>query len=309
MGTEKIIRNALLTTGAIVGAMYGFNKLVEYNATKNHLTVEENSNFYVWKHGDIFYKKKGTGSPMLLIHDLHPASSSYEWSKIINSLSKNHTVYAIDLLGCGKSEKPNINYVNYLYVQLINDFIKNVVGEAVEAVVTGDSFSAVAMACRMNPENFTKITAINPANLIEGCKAPTKASDSKRNIMRLPILGNFIYNSIANSKSMEALFKKQYYKDPSKVSKKMIDIYLESSHLSNSSGKNLFASILGRYTGINILYAVKYIDVPMTFIVTDGFDESKEYLDCKNDIEVQYIDNCGYLPQMEMPNELVKIIG
>ena len=65
----------------------------------------------------------------LLIHDLTPSSSAYEWSKMIDELAESHTVYALDLLGCGRSDKPSITYANYLYVQLITDFAKQVIKE------------------------------------------------------------------------------------------------------------------------------------------------------------------------------------
>ena len=52
------------------------------------------------------------GTPVLLIHDLSPLSSSYEWCRYAKKLEKQHTVYTIDLLGCGRSEKPYLTYTN-----------------------------------------------------------------------------------------------------------------------------------------------------------------------------------------------------
>ncbi len=306
---EKVIRNTLHATGAVIGAMYGINKLAEYEATKNKLTIEKETNYYVWKHGDIFYKKKGEGSPVLLVHDLHPAASSYEWSKVFNSLAKTNTVYSIYLIGCGKSEKPDFNYVNYIFVQLINDFIKNIIGEPTSVIVTGDSFPAVVMASRMYPDNFSKIIAVNPENPVDSCITPDKDSKSKKNIIKTPIFGTFVYNAVANKKSMESLFKNQYYKDSNKISKKMIDIYTENAHLSGCAGKNLFASIVGNYTGINIIHAMKYITCPMEFIVTEGYDESALYLQYKPDIKVTTSDDCGYLPQMEKPGKFIQALA
>ena len=61
---------------------------------------------------------------MLLLHDLHCASSGREWQYIEDTLAQDHTVYTLDLLGCGRSDKPAITYTNFLYVQLIVTFIK-----------------------------------------------------------------------------------------------------------------------------------------------------------------------------------------
>ena len=106
---KKLITFAALASGA----MYAFNKYIDYTANYRGLTLDEDENYYAWRNVTIFYKKKGNGSPLLLIHDLNPISSSYEWSHIIDKLSETYTVYAIDLLGCGKSEKPSSSYVNY----------------------------------------------------------------------------------------------------------------------------------------------------------------------------------------------------
>ena len=81
------------------------------------------SNYYNWRFGKIYYTKQGTGSPVLLIHDLTIYSSAYEWEALVKQLEKNHTVYCIDLPGCGRSDKQHITYTNYLYVQAISDFI------------------------------------------------------------------------------------------------------------------------------------------------------------------------------------------
>lgn len=97
----------------------------------SHMTdyLPSGGKYYHWKYGNIYYTKSGKGKPVLLIHDLDPTASSYEWKAVTKKLAENHTVYAIDLLGCGRSEKPNMTYTNYLYVQLMNEFISNVINE------------------------------------------------------------------------------------------------------------------------------------------------------------------------------------
>lgn len=77
---------------------------------------------------NVYYTKEGTGKPLLLIHDLDTCTSGYEWKQLIPFLSNKYTVYTIDLLGFGRSEKANMTYTNFLYVQLISDFIKSEIG-------------------------------------------------------------------------------------------------------------------------------------------------------------------------------------
>ena len=118
----------LLKLGIFAGiVMYFANKFVESSALLRKLLKINSGYYYNWKHGSIYYTKQGHGDPLLLIHDLYPSSSSAEWNEVIEDLSQSHTVYAIDLPGCGRSAKPHITYVNYFYTQLLSDFVTDVI--------------------------------------------------------------------------------------------------------------------------------------------------------------------------------------
>ena len=121
----------------------------------NPITIIGNLEIYI-------IKKEGTGSPVLLIHDLNHYSSSMEWDKVIGTLSKEHTVYTIDLLGCGKSDKPAITYTCYLYVQLLTDFIRDIIGEKTDIVATGASASFVTAACQNIADQIDHIILVCP---------------------------------------------------------------------------------------------------------------------------------------------------
>lgn len=73
--------------------MYIINRIVDYTARQKNLLTTEEGNIYHWKNGDIFYTVSGKGTPVILIHELNPASSAKEWSKIVHRLEKKHTVY------------------------------------------------------------------------------------------------------------------------------------------------------------------------------------------------------------------------
>lgn len=109
--------------------------------------------YYEWLFGKVRYTKKGNGNPLLLIHDLAPGSSSYEFSRISSELAKTNEVYILDLPGYGLSDKQNITYTNFLYVELVTDFIKNVIGKKTDVITSGDSSIAI-MACHNNPKSL-----------------------------------------------------------------------------------------------------------------------------------------------------------
>ena len=300
----------LIAFAAFTGtAMYAFNKFIDYTVNRRRLTLDENENYYVWRNGTIYYEKKGSGTPLLLIHDLNPIASSYEWRKVIDKLSKTHTVYAIDLLGCGKSDKPAISYVNYLYVELVNDFIEHVIQQKTDLLVTGESFTFAVMAARMNQSMIGKITAINPTDITYNVQSPTECRKLIKRVFEIPIVGTFIYNLIANKVTIQRQFREKYYYDATKISYTLPDIYYETAHLQGSNGKYLYASMLGKYTNINIIHALKLIDQPIHFIVTDAASEEiVDYMKYHDQLTIDHIEKAGYLPQLEKPEKVLELI-
>lgn len=53
---------------------------------------------------DLAYYRAGAGQPVLLVHGI--TTYSFIWAKIIPFLLPSHEVVAVDLLGCGDSDKP-----------------------------------------------------------------------------------------------------------------------------------------------------------------------------------------------------------
>lgn len=307
----KHLKKIFFFTSAAAAGMYTLNRIVDYTAGMKDLLKTDDGETYHWKQGDIFYTKSGNGSPLLLVHDLNPASSNMEWDKIIRKLEKNYTVYAIDLLGCGRSEKPGITYTSFLYVQLINQFIQDVIGEAANIVVTGTSASFVIMAQAMAPDNFHNIILINPDSIQTLKSSPEREHKIAKRLLEIPILGTFLYNLQMHEKKIHSFFEKKYFLKKSLISSKMEDIYFESAHKGKSAGKFLLASAQGNYINVDVSNAVKNAD--NLFIIAsrerkDSVSITEEYVRLNKNIEISYLSNSKYLPQLEVPDKLLGIL-
>lgn len=310
---KKQVRNFLLLTTMTTISIYGINKAISISSVMKNLLKTDNGRFYNWRYGNIYYTKQGKGSPILLIHDLNPASSSYEWNKCIRHFTKKHTVYTLDLLGCGRSDKPNMTYSNYLFVQQITDFIKEVIGEQPDVVVTGESSSFTLMACNMNPDQFNKIIVINPSSLMDLCKTPNKEKNALKFLIDMPIIGTLIYNIVFNSKNINNMFQENYYYRDHMVPTKVLDTYYESAHLANAHGKYLLSSIKANYTNINILHALKKINNSIYLIGSKNQNNMTEiinsYISYNPSIEASYIENSKFLPQLEVPDKFMDTVN
>ena len=209
--------------------------------------------------GNIYYTKTGTGKPLLLVHDLTHASSSCEWDSLIPLLKEHYTVYTIDLLGCGRSEKPNLTYTNFLYVQLLNDFVKSEIGRRTNILATGASAPIVTMACGYNPDLFEQMMFINPDSLLSCSHIPGKSARYYKFILDLPIIGTLLYNFASARSIISRTFSESYFYNPYDVNPHYIDKYHESAHLGDSP-KSVYASVQCNYTKCNITKTLEKID-------------------------------------------------
>ena len=309
---KKSTKYILGTLGIAVVGIYTYNKFIERTASQKNLLTDKDGAYYEWKYGNIFYTKSGSGSPILLIHDTDSSASSVEWNKLHHRLVKNHTVYTIDLLGCGRSDKPALEYTNYLYTQMIESFITNIINEKVTVVSSNISASFVVMANHINDSLFVKIILINPASLKQLDTIPDDLSKMKKTIIQLPFIGTFVYNVMNNMEHIDEAFRTRYISRPQLVSSSMEDIYYEAAHKNGSNGRFLYSSLLGNYVNNSISHAVKTISTPTLII---GSVEMKKYALALDDyhkvnsnLDIIRINNGSLYPHMEIPEKISSLI-
>lgn len=296
----------------VTAIIYFINKVTYYLTTIDNLLCSSSENYYNWRYGKIYYKKQGEGSPLLLIHDLNAHSSAYEWKKAAQKLAEKHSVYTIDLLGCGRSEKPNITYTNFLYVQMINDFIKHVIGEKTNIIATGESASFVIMANGIEGDNIGKIIMVNPSSLTELAKIPTKRTKTLKLLIQLPVIGTLLFNILETQNAIEEVFETKYFFDHEKIDEKTVKTYCEAAHTDKLRSKYLLASIKGRYTKANIIPCIKNLTNSIYIVYGGANPENAETAEQYNRlvpaIEITPIPNTKFLPHMESPEEFINIV-
>lgn len=311
MSLKKKLAIGTALFASTTATIHIINKLTGFSSS---LDDESNpsSSFYEWKFGKIHYTKQGSGKPLLLIHDLNASSSSYEWNKIIGNLEKNNTVYAIDLLGCGESDKPNLTYTNYLYVQLVSDFIRQVIKEKTDVIATGASGSFVLAACQTDDSIINQIVLVNPEEIYKLAKAPTKRTKTLTLLINTPVYGTFLYNILTKKRNIADTLRDDYFYQAGKVTNEMIDTYYNNVHSENSASKHLFASLSGHYTTINVRHCLQELNNSI-FILTGENDPTyrtyaEKYQDILPSIEIIDIKDSKYLPHLEEPVSFIEQI-
>lgn len=302
----------LFLTSLAAGAFHVINRFQYTICTSKNVLNFSDNRYYEWRFGKIRYIKKGNGSPILLLHDLTAGSSSYEFSKVWSDLTDKHEVYCIDFLGYGLSDKPDITFTNYLYVQMVIDFIKNVIGRKTDIVATGDSFSIAVMACHNDKETVRKLIAINPQSLYRLNQIPSKQTRALKLLLDTPIIGTFLYNIHTSKSTFRKVFEEKYFYNPYLIDEKDVLSYAEAAHTIDHHSKHSFTSYEGRYTNANILHALKETDNSIYLIA--GREEQNiettvdNYIYYNSAIEAIYIEKTKHLPHLEKPEEVISSI-
>lgn len=326
----KKSKSLIKTSAAALCLMHVINKLIE-SKVSSQMKRKFGGKFYHWKLGDIFYtssdartlnkedifaddKKENIHlpqNPLLLIHDLTVFSSDYEWNLLVKELSKTHTVFTLDLIGCGKSDKPELTYTNYFYVQMINDFVNDVIGCPTKVVVTGLSSSFVIMANSVNKNLFTDITIISPKSVSSMNQMPDYSSKILTRLFHLPVIGKTAYYLITSKQNTEYYLTETCYHNPFHLKKSVMKAYYDAAHTLNGSGKMLLASIEGHYIDIDISKALKNAENNIVLIIGEHDDRKKElqssYQKINPNISTWIVENAKLLPQLEAPNELMQV--
>lgn len=312
MGWKRKLGFAAVFAGTAIGTLHVINRIFNYIATADNILAEEKFEYYEWRFGKIAYKKQGTGSPLLLVHNLDVCSSSHEWNRIESDLSKTYTVYTIDLLGCGCSDHPILTYTNFLYVQLITDFIKHVIGQKTDVIVSGDSSPFVLMACANDDTIINRVTLINPQNLVSLAKIPTKRTKTVKYLLCTPVIGTFIYNMSVNKRTISQKFASSCYYDQNKISEKDILTCFGASHKDKAHSKYLYACKKSRFTNTNILCCLSKLNNSIFIIVGNANPENmlaaSQYQNQLPSIEIMGINGAKSLPHVEKPKEFLEQI-
>ena len=110
-------------------------------------SADRTARIWPWRNYEIYAVRAGRPQPerppLLCVHGF--GASTDHWRKNLGPLSDEFEVWAIDLLGFGRSAKPDIEYSGDLWRDQLSDFIRTEIGRPV--VLLGNSLGGYASLC------------------------------------------------------------------------------------------------------------------------------------------------------------------
>ncbi|NCJ05886.1 alpha/beta fold hydrolase [Synechococcales cyanobacterium C] len=185
--------------------------------------------YWQWRDWKIHYVQQGNSGPcLLLIHGF--GASTDHWRQNLVALSQHYRVWAIDLLGFGRSQKPAVNYTGELWRDQLQDFCREVIKSPV--YVAGNSLGGYAALCLAVdcPEWVEGVILLNCAGPFSEDERPTGRRQSGSALMgrflKLPgateVLSWFLFQNMRRRSQIRKVLLR-VYKDPNAVTERLIE--------------------------------------------------------------------------------------
>lgn len=250
----------LLLGGAAVGLPALANALIARRNERLTVPVWGRLQHYAWKYGEIAFQRLGAGEPVVLLHSFGPGHDSEEWRSAAEILAARHRVYVPDLLGWGRSDKPRLDYDAELYIQLIGNFLEDVVGQRCSVVAAGLSAAYAIQIAVDRPERVGAVALVVPSGIeIHGDEPDLKDALVHR-LLRLPILGTTALNLITSRSSIGQYLKRDVFLGPEQVDAARVDHHYRSSHQPGSH--SALAAFLSGYLNHRVHEVVQRLKEP-----------------------------------------------
>lgn len=251
------------------------------------------------------YIVKGEGPPVILIHGF--LYSTFMWKDVTDLLSKKFTVYAVDLLGWGYSQRLAAgDYTYRLYSDQIHQFMDALGIRKASLVGQSMGGGTAILFGTLHPDRVEKLILVDAAGL------PNPLALTGR-IFALPFLGEFLL-SLPRRAVLASNIKQLWFYDPSKVTREYIaeverPLMIEGSgrtildilrHLDFGSLSAEIRTLGGTVKPILILWGREDRAIPLPI----GEEMHKIFTGS----ELKIIEKAGHTPHEEHPEEAARLM-
>ena len=308
---SKLVKGLLLG-GAAVGLPALANTLIARRNERLRTPTWGRPHRYAWKYGEIAFQRLGTGQPLLLLHSFGPGHDAEEWRAAAELLAPQHLVYAPDLLGWGRSDKPRLGYDGELYIQLIGDFLEDVIEQRCGIVAAGLAAAYAVQVALDRPELVDSLGLVVPSGIEIHGEEPDLKDALVNRLLRFPILGTSALNLFTSRTAIGQHLKREVFLGPEQVDAARVEHHYRSSHQPGSHGA--LAAYLSGYLNHSVHEAVRRLQTPLWIgwgrNATDPSVEIADlWLQQAPEAQLEIFEGSSNLPHLEVSTRFSQRLG
>jgi len=272
--------------------------------------------YWQWRGYSIYYVRAGdpTRPAVVLVHGF--GASTDHWRKNIAELQTEFEVWAIDLLGFGRSQKPELVYGGELWREQMADFLREVVGRP--AVLAGNSLGGyVVLATAAKHSDWVRglvlLNSAGPFSDNPETTMPTRNNplekltrDAVRGLLLQP-WASFLLFQYVRQKWMIRRSLEQVYLDRSAVTDQLVeDIYRPSC---DRGAAQVFAAVFKTPQGDPLDVLLPQVRCPVLLLwgagdpwmnVQERSPQFRQYLPEATEVLL----DAGHCPHDEVPEQV-----
>ncbi|MEI6429159.1 MAG: alpha/beta fold hydrolase [Pseudanabaena sp. ELA607] len=272
--------------------------------------------FWQWRDHQIAYTVVGQGLPLVLIHGF--GASIGHWKNNISVwAAAGYQVYALDLLGFGQSDKPQLAYSLELWQELLQDFahahipqrpcvwIGNSIGGLLALMLASDAPQLSLGAVLLNPASGLSHRPEElppPLRLVMGAFSWLVSSE---------LTGKFVFEQVRQKHRIRNTLA-QVYRNRAAITDELVEMLYAPS--CDAGAQQVFASILSAPAGPQPTDLLTHLEKPLLVLWGDAdpwtpikgalpYHQAKQapQADRNPDIEIIPIPNTGHCPHDDRP--------
>jgi pimeloyl-ACP methyl ester carboxylesterase len=247
-----------------------------------------------------YYERLGreVNPPLLMIHGIGGGSSLFQYRLNVPFFAQQgYKVFAIDLLGFGRSSRPAIRYTQDLHRTQIESFLEEVIKEPAIVVANGLSAAQVIRLSTERPDLIKALVLITPTGYTELVRPQNEARIRQFNSLS-GVLGDILY-SVAIADNWQKFFLLDAYASEESLTPEILDIY--DHYLKVENAKWVVLSFITGNLDQDVSLYWPQVMQPTQIVwgELEGFtnpDEANRFLEVRDDVVYAPIEGAKLLP-------------
>jgi pimeloyl-ACP methyl ester carboxylesterase len=306
MSKLRKLWKGLLAGGAGVAAVAAVNAAVAREAPPPETgALGGEAGAYPWEHGQVFYRHAGDerAFPVVFLHGVGAGARSFMWRRNFEPLSREFRVYAVDLLGFGYSDKPaNAPYSADLYVKLIADFLRGVVGRPAALVAHSLSAAFAVRVADEHPDLVESLALVSPTGAGDFSPRPGMTGAAFYGLLHSPVLGPSFYNAMTSERSVRDYARQQLFYEERFATPRLVAHYYAVSHLPGA--QYAMTAFVSGFLNTDIRAPFSRLAQPATLVwgredAVNPREQASELLRLNPRARLEVFDRCRLMPQEE----------
>lgn len=171
------------------------------------------------------FEALGRGAPVVMVHGIGGGSSLFQYRLNAPAVADaGHTVYALDLLGFGRSSRPAIRSTQDLLVAQVTSFLEDVVREPAVVVANGLAAAHAIRIAAERPDLVAGLVLIAPT----GYRSLNRPQDEARvrtyDLLANPVVGELFAGALLSPAAQE-FFLLDAYQDRESLTPEVRESY------------------------------------------------------------------------------------